>query len=194
FLILFFMSPNLPGRVRNIVKSWPLLTTGAVALCLYMLVHVEPRYIGPFVLLVWLGLFSGIRLQKSRDSTKLGSVVTLIIVGSLAVLTVQFVFYHLAEPLPILRGPGGTYYQVADSLNKEGVRPGEAVAVVGSGWDGMFWARLARVRIVAQIPPDDVDAFWLSDPSVTKRVLDTMGGIGIRAIVTQGKPASSGAQ
>jgi lysylphosphatidylglycerol synthetase-like protein (DUF2156 family) len=194
FLILLFMSPDLPQCLRRIARGWALLVMGAAAPALYTLVHVEPRYIGPFVLLVWLGLFSGIRLERSRDSARLGTIATLAISGSLAVLIVQFVFYHLAEPLPILRGRGGTYYQVAESLNKAGVRPGEAVAVIGPGWDGMFWARLARVRIVAEIPPEDKAAFWLSGPSVIKGVLETISGLGVKAIVTHGQPESPDAQ
>ena len=193
FLILFFMSPNLPQRFQSIVRSWPLLVPGAAAPCLYALVLVQPRYIAPFVVLVWLGLLAGIRLKGSHDSSKLAIIATLVIATSLTVLTVQFVLYHLVAPLPILRGHGGTYYQVADSLNKDGVLPGDEVAIIGSGWDAMFWARLARVRIVAQIPPDDADGFWWSDSLTQKEVYDTMGRLGVKAVVIDGKPHSSGA-
>jgi hypothetical protein len=189
WLILFLMSPNLPQRFQNIVKMWPLLIPGTAAPCLYSMVLVQPRYIAPFVVLLWLGLFSGIRFQNSRESTKLGTVATLVISASMMVLTVQFVVYHLVAPLPILRGHGGMYYQVAESLNREGVQPGEAVAIIGSGWDGMFWARLARVRIVAQITLDDADGFWrAADPRVKAEVYEAFARTGAKAVVTEMAP------
>ena len=166
FLILFFMSPDLPESLRNVVSNWQLLVPGIVAMGLYALVWVEPRYVAPFVVLVWLGLFCGIRLKRSEDSARLGAAATLVITASMILLTAPYVVYHLADPLPVLQGHGGMYYRVAESLNKAGVRPGESVAIIGSGWDGMVWARLARVRIVAQIPPDDVDEFWRADPNL----------------------------
>jgi len=157
---------------------------------------LEKRYIAPFVVLVWLGLLAGIRLKRSQDSTKLGAIATLVIATSLTVLAAQYVFYYLAQPLPELKGHGGTFYQAADSLHKDGVSPGDEVAVIGSGWDpwyATFWARRARVRIVAEIPDDDADEFWRSDSFTQKQVLDAMGRVGIKAIVTCGKPGSSGA-
>jgi hypothetical protein len=44
--------------------------------------------------------------------------------------------------------------QVAQSLRQLGLRPGEKVAVVEDGLRH-YWARLARVRVVAEIPSAD---------------------------------------
>jgi hypothetical protein len=192
FLILFFMSPNLPRRLKDILKGWPLLVCGAAAPCLYVFVHVEPRFLSAFVVLVWLGLFSGIRLQKSQDSIKLGAIATLVIATSMMIFTARYVVYHLVDPFPHLRGHGGEYYQVAESLDGKGLRAGETVAIIGKAERAMLWARLARVRIVAQISPDDADEFWLADPRVKAEVLKAMAGTGAKAVVTEMTPPSDG--
>lgn len=192
FCILLFMSPNLRQRFKDIVQSWPLVVPGVVGLCLYLLVGTMLRYIGPFVVFVWLGLFSGIRLQKSRDSMKLGAITSLIITASMMVLTVRMVAYHLGDPFPFLRGHGGMYYHLAESLRAEGLRPGDAVAIMGNEHDQMAWARAARVRIIAQMSPDDVDEFWRTDAGVRQQVFDALAAQGAKAVVTDQVPFCQG--
>jgi hypothetical protein len=53
-----------------------------------------------------------------------------------------------------------------------------------------FWARLARVRIVTDVPKRDVKAYWAASPTVRQRVLDVMAQTGVRAIVAphKGRP------
>lgn len=73
------------------------------------------------------------------------------------VLTALLVVYHLAG---VSRGETlGVYVQVGESLNRAGVRPG-GEAIIGDSSDGCRWARIARVRIVAQILREDTDDFW----------------------------------
>ena len=90
------MSPNAPRRFKNILRSWPLLVPGVAALCLYLLVSVEPRYVAPFLVLVFLGLFPGILLENPKDAAKRTVISTMVIATSLMVLTALFVVYHLA--------------------------------------------------------------------------------------------------
>ncbi len=193
FLILLLMSPDLPFRLKDIAKAWVLILPGVVGLSLYALVLVQERYIAPFAVLIWLGLFSGIRIRKSQESARLGAVTTLVVAGSLMVLTLQFVVFHLVEPLHILQGRGGMYYRVAESLNKAGLQPGDSVAIIGSGWDGMFWARLARAQIVAQIIPEDADGFWRADSGTRADVFAAMARTGAKAVVTESAPPSAAA-
>ena len=47
------------------LKSLPLLIPGIVGIASYLLLLVEPRYVGPFVVLVFLGFFPCILVRKS---------------------------------------------------------------------------------------------------------------------------------
>ena len=190
-LLFLLMSPNAPSRFKNVLRSWPLFVPGVAALCLYLLVSVEPRYVAPFLVLVLLGLFPGILLQNPNDAAKRTAISTVVIATSVMVLTALFVIYHLAgfprgEPLE-------RFVQVGESLNRAGVRPGEEVAIIGDSSDGCRWARMARVRIVAQILREDTDDFWrVSDPRVKAEVYDAFARAGAKAVVAEETPPPGG--
>jgi len=191
--ILSFLSADVPHRLQHFTRSWPLLVPGIVALSAYALVLIEARYIAPFVVLVFLGLFPGVLLHRSQNNARRSVIATVAIAASLTVFTALFIILHLVAPLPILRGHGGVHYQAAESLNREGLQPGEAVGIVGSGWDAMLWARLARVRIVAQVPPEDASDLWgTSDPRVKAEVYEAFAKAGAKAIVTEETPPTDG--
>jgi hypothetical protein len=50
------------------------------------------------------------------------------------------------------------------------------------------WARLAGVRIVAEIPLGDELTFWSADPALHRKVVEAFAGTGARAIVAEGPP------
>jgi hypothetical protein len=189
-LIFLIVSPNAPRRSKYILRSWPLLVPGVAALCLYLLVSVEPRYVAPFLVLVLLGLFPGILLENRKGAAKRIAVSAMVIATSLMVLTALFVVYHLAGFPRGARGETlGVYLQVGESLNRAGVGPGEDVAIIGDGSDGCRWARMARVRIVAQILREDVDDFWrVADPRVKAEVYDALARAGAKAVVAEETP------
>jgi hypothetical protein len=186
-LIFLVMSPNAFQRFRNILGCWPIIVPGGAALCLYLLMWVEPRYVAPFLVLVLLGLLPGILLQNPKEVAKRVAISTVVIAASLFVLTALLVGYHLAgyprgEPL-------GLFLRVGESLNRAGVRPGDDVAIIGDGSDGCRWARMARVRIVAQILREDVGDFWsISDPRVRADVYDSFASAGAKAVVAEETP------
>jgi 4-amino-4-deoxy-L-arabinose transferase-like glycosyltransferase len=198
-LILLFLSPDLPRRSRHIVRSWPLFVPGAAGLAMYVLVLVQPRYIAPFVVLVSLGLFPGIFLSKPNDPGKRNATAIVSFAAFSMVFTALFVAYHLAgSPFPQMvsqltgshpRKAGSTYVQAAKWLNRDSVQPGDTVALIGEGSGGMILARLAGLRIVAQIPPEVEDDFWqISDPRQKTEVYEALAKAGAKAVITEETP------
>jgi hypothetical protein len=187
-LILLRMSPNASWRFKGL-RSWPLLVPGLAGPCLYLLISVEPRYVAPFLVMVFLGFFPGILLQNPKDVAKRTAISTVLIATSVMVLTALLVVYHLAG---FPRGENGeVYVQVGQSLNRAGVRPGEDVAIIGDSSDGCRWARVARVRIVAQILREDVANFWrVSSPREKAEVYDAFARAGAKAVVAEETPPS----
>ncbi len=188
-VILLLMSPDAPRRFKDILRSWPLFVPGVVAPCLYLLVSLEPRYVAPFLVMVLLGLFPGILLQNPKDTAKRTTISAVVVATSLMVLTALLVVYHLAG---FPRGEkGDLYLEVGQSLNRAGVRSGEDVAIIGDSSDGCRWARMARVRIVAQILREDVADFWqVSSPRVKAGVYDAFAKAGAKAVVAEQSPPS----
>ena len=190
-LIFLVIGPNASRRFKNILRSWPLLVSGVAPVCLYLLVSVEPRYVAPFLMLVLLGLFPGILLQNSKDAAKRTAISIVAIATCVTVLTALLVAYHLAG-FPRGAPSHGLFVQVGESLNKASVGPGEEVALIGDSSDGCRWARMARVRIVAQILREDTDDFWVSDPRVKAQVYDAFARAGAKAIVAEETPPPGG--
>ena len=183
-LILLLISPNAPQRFRIILRSWPLLIPGVIAPCLYVLVSVEPRYVAPFFVLVLLGLCPGILLQNPGGYAKRTAIGTVVVAACLMLLTTLLVVYHLAG-FPHEEN-GELFAQVSKSLNEAGVGPGEKVGIIGDSSDGCRWARMARVRIVAQILREDAGDFSkIEDSRVKAGVYDAFARAGAKAVVAE---------
>jgi hypothetical protein len=78
------------------------------------------------------------------------------------------------------------------ALRALGVRPGDEIAVIGDGM-GAYWARLARVHLVAELPSSAAETFWAGDSALQRRVLDAIAGTGARAVVADDVPPGAGA-
>jgi hypothetical protein len=75
---------------------------------------------------------------------------------------------------------------VAQALTRLGIRPGDEIAVLGRSLD-CYYARVAGVRIVAQIWEDPDQIAGLSLPEV-RRVLSSLKQVGVKALVSRSKP------
>jgi hypothetical protein len=187
-LVLMLLSLNRSWRFRKISRSWPLLLAGVAGPFLYLLISVEPRYIAPFFVLVLLGLFPGIVVRNSKDAERRTARWTMVFAAFTMVLTGLVVVYHLAGYPRAERRLGEEFLQVGESLNRTGVHAGQDVAIIGDSSDGCRWARMARVRIVAQVLRGDVDNFWRADSDVKADVYDAFAKAGANAVVAEQTP------
>jgi len=192
--ILFYMGRRGWLTVRDISEYWFLLTPALAALVMYSLVHVEQRYIAPFVVLLYMALFSGVRLPDSQESKRLLKAIMMTILVMFfiyispstthaAYLTAQDLFKGEASRRNVP-------WQVADGLKRIGVQPGDKVALIiaGDPYDSSMWARLDRLRIIAEVPTGDADDFWTASSSVKNQVLQTFARAGAKLVVTDKSP------
>jgi hypothetical protein len=97
------------------------------------------------------------------------------------------------------------HWRVVQALRELHVAPGSPVANIGDS-NTAFWARLARVRIVAEIPfdvwdpallkPDvsDVEIFWAASPQEKAAVMRKLAETGAKvAVATDVPPGSASA-
>ncbi len=92
--------------------------------------------------------------------------------------------------------PMEQHLKVAMRLSALDIAPGSAVASIGDG-NQAFWARLGRVKIVAEIPfdvwdpvvrtPDisDVEVFWAAGPEVRAAVMRKLAETGAKAVIAR---------
>jgi len=62
------------------------------------------------------------------------------------------------------------------------------VAIIGYGFDA-YWARLARVRIVAELLGTQAGLFWTGDAATQAQVIDAFAASGAQAIVAEDAPS-----
>jgi hypothetical protein len=169
----------LGGSMRDLAGGLDILLPAMAGLGLYALVHVEPRYVGSFILVFWGGVLSQLRLPKSEFSGRLLRAATLAIV---VIYSTELCVGALAAAAAERALAAGAQedLQVAQGISQQGLRPGDRVATVG-GMSAMVWARLAKVRIVADLP-DDADS-WFQEPDTRSNTLSAFATTGAKAIV-----------
>jgi hypothetical protein len=182
-LALFLVGGARPLRMASLRAPRALLVTSVAPFAMYGLVHVEPRFIGAFVVTLCAALLGIVRFSKDNAGAaeKIFWAVAAVVALRVAGLTVVEVKN---------REPTWTHpqWQVAQGLLELGVRPGDRVGSVGYGF-ASYWARLARVRIVAEIPDGEVDAFWSSDDSKQEAILRVFHEAGVRVLVAERMPS-----
>jgi len=103
FLALAFASGG--KLLSGLVELWPLLALSAAALALYMLVHVENRFIGGYVVLIWLALFTAAHLPANltRFAGYLAVAVSIALLVTVADNTARATAGHIAAlPRPAM--------------------------------------------------------------------------------------------
>jgi hypothetical protein len=182
-------------RGRPTGPSLVLLAPALAALAMYGLVLVEGRYVAPFVILLVLGVLMVVRLPNAGWSAALVARVSVIM---LVVLVLQIIS-AAADPAGSLLSQAvqgrllmpDVNAQVAAALRSAGVRPGDTVATGDRGFNA-YWARLARVRIIAEVSGLDGAAILDADPAAREAAQRVLSAQRARAIVARTWPAQTG--
>jgi hypothetical protein len=197
YLFLILVGGSFWGSFQDLFRHWRLLSLavaglGAYAIGIDMVVadagFAQPstRYIAPFIVLLFAGVFTSIRLPNSQRAKRLiagTTLVILVVIGSkLALQGVKDTWAIVNDPRPHI------HWMVTESLQKSGLKAGERIAVLGSYiYPNYYWARLLRVKIIAEVI-DEKD-FWYSSPARRIKVLKAIKETGAKAIVQrQGVP------
>ncbi|MGE0406481.1 MAG: hypothetical protein AB7O65_09285 [Candidatus Korobacteraceae bacterium] len=155
----------------SILRGWPLILPCLVAFAMFSLVHVEWRYLAGFLVLAVMGIFEGLRPDRR----------TALAVALAAGLAIPIA---ISKQVYVLRNPA-VHQEVAARLLELGLREGDPVATVIGGADN-YWARLARVRIVALVPKEYIQNFWGGSQQAS---LETFRNLGAKIVVTSQVPA-----
>lgn len=74
-------------------------------------------------------------------------------------------------------------WQAADGVRSIEIHTGEEVGFIGDVLD-CYWAHLAGVKIVAEIPPEGAFVFWTSSSEEQDRILKVFTKSGANVVVT----------
>jgi len=182
---------------RRIAALWTynmLLLPGVAAIAMFSLIRIEARFVAAFVTLAWLAVVAGLagslpaEFRRAREAILVAAAVGLLLPGITALAAGV-----IRTPKP--SGRVHAQWKIAQDLHRAGIRPGDRIAVVGWGL-GAYWARLAGVRIVAEIcaerprpprlcdgGPDGIREFWAASPAGRERAYDVFRKAGATAVV-----------
>ncbi|HEY6269264.1 MAG TPA: hypothetical protein VIX11_13265 [Candidatus Acidoferrum sp.] len=171
------------GRISS--GAWLVFLPSLAAVAMYSLVLVEFRYVAPFelMLLVWM-------LSRMKIATGAGPLFVrrfhLVIVLAPALAIAWAAGRDLNT---VVRNKPFEPWVVAQRLNEMGISPGTDVGYIGTGLDA-YWAHLAGVRIVVEIP-DEQEPRFIRAGAARRQVLALFSSAGAKAVVTKNADAAN---
>jgi len=140
--------------------------------------------------MLWLSLFAAARIpgdagSSRRNAVAIAALVTVILVSTVA-CTVRDLAHEKIQP----EFDSAVQWQSVEAMRTLGIGSGAAVGVIGDGFSATRWARLARVRIIAELPfPRDEKRFWKASPEERARIVALFEKPGAKAVFTPDAPA-----
>ena len=193
-------------QMRRTIRFDPALALSAwsmFALVYYGLVYAESRYVAPFVLLLWAGVLAHIRLPAGEWQRRMlgagGVLLALFFWVNIAALNLEglgkLIGYasqrHGQQPATTTMtqtfetGAVADHPAIAQALRtRYGLEANTPVAFVGYSYYA-YWARLARLRIIAEVRPEEFERFWTADGAVRDAVLAEFTASGARVVVSE---------
>jgi len=186
-VVLLLWSADLYGFTKNFFQEIFLWGPAAVALGMYSLVWVLPRYVSGFVMLVFAALLLALRVPLSAPGRAFVRAVTIAIVITLGLQIIEPVGESILE---LRAGRTAPSWEVAQGLWSNGVNPGSKVAFIGdAAWDH-YWAHLAQISITAEVAGAGVSEFWVADPQIKAKITSIFLQTGAKAVVAKEVPPS----
>lgn len=180
FLFLLFWSSR--GFLDGLARHWDLLAVSLAVVGLYMLVWFEPRYVGAFVVLIWLSLFLSLALPADKDSQRIAG----LSIGALVV--VMLISFASNTARKFVNGCPESAQSQLEMVRHLALPPDTPIAVVGPG-NFSYWAHFARLRIIADIMSPDDQGFWRLPADQRRRLYDVFRKTGAQWII--GQPPSA---
>jgi hypothetical protein len=183
-----------PLWLAGLRERWPLVAMSMAGMGIYLPLLEHDRHLGGFVLLLFLTLIAAVRLRPDveKNLQKSGTYVAAAVFLVMALGTADYTIRVLTNHLAIAgSGPNSTWQDLvaANELRRMGARPGDKVAVIGDGASA-YWARLGKLRIVAEIMDTNQDSeqFWDAPKEVQQSVYHMMAQARAKLVVTTCPP------
>lgn len=178
-LILAFLTSDRRGWTRAACRLWFLWLPGMAALLMYALVHVETRYLGGWLILLFAAAFCASSLPAhgaAKPAVGCIGLAVLMITG--AALALQASEEATGREYAWGRSPRSA--AIALYLLSHGLHEGDPIAVVGNG-SFAYWPHLARLQVVAEVHPL-IDFFALGEEQQAK-ALGILERTGAKAVI-----------
>jgi hypothetical protein len=188
-LAIFLMSDQVNDSWRQFIRFLPILVPSISLFLIYSMVTWWPRYTFWAILAGFCALIASTSISAETQRTR---------VFRAACIALGVILVGVAmQELQAIRWDNEAWMQnveVAEQLRTMGLEPGDPVAVIGDSFrQEEYWARLDRVKIVAEVPRrletgDSAAAFWNSSLEIEQAVLNALKSTGAVAAVAATPP------
>lgn len=190
-LTLLFFAGDLRNAGRRALKQWMILIPATVLIVLNALFNLEARLIAPYLTVLWACCLGSFRFGMGKEGTRF--LQSTLIAG--AVLLVFGAGVQIErDAANAWRGVSTedrhstrSDRAVAAGLAVLGVPQDSSVAYVGDSISA-YWAHLAGVRIVAEVPVEDQTVLLNAPKNTMDDVLVAMSKAGALAVIAPGRP------
>jgi hypothetical protein len=177
------------ASLRALLRLGPLLLPSAAAFALYSAVYAEERHVAPFWLLGAVTLLAAAAPPRAPRRGRVALAVSAGVLGAFAAIVAP----DLANELPWgPPSPEPRERRIADELLGVGVTRGSRLAILEYANLDTGWARLARVRFVAEVyadaHADNARLFWDAPPEKREALLSALARSGAEFAVSRPPP------
>ena len=164
---------------RPLTKAWPLWLVGLTGCTMYLLVHVEPRYVAGFIALFWIGIIFGFQQIRPMGNRKW------VIVGAVTI-SASLLFPLISRTYTRSFQSGlrpNVDAEAAAALGELGIHSGDHVARISPFSYDIAMARIARVQISAEVDFEHANEFWSSPAPLQEQLLQIFASRGAKAVI-----------
>ncbi len=195
-LTLFLVIGNPRNILRDVWRQWTIIVPASALVLVNVLFNLEARLIAPYVTVLWAGLLVAVRPRPYEESARL---LESLLVAAASLLTIGVIFQVGTDAANAQRGLSTDAHRstsgdraVAAGLQRAGLPSSVGVAYVGDSISA-YWAHLAGVRIIAEVPVEDKTTFLNAQEDTMQSVLAILAGTGAAAVISQSRPVMADA-
>jgi hypothetical protein len=197
--------------LKRITALWPLFLPPLLAVGLYVLSHLEDRYLAGYLATLALAPFAALgAAQLNLSRTLRRSIIAVLALGA----TATFAMVNgpaVARAIHHKSSSDDPEWKLAAYLRQAGLKPGDKVGAIGGPNAECTWAYLDQLRIVAEVggrpydphpgphdrwwsnrnnePDDAVQKFWSSSPETQAKIMQMFQQAGAVAVISPPQPA-----
>jgi hypothetical protein len=189
-LMFFLLSDRTNGYWRQATRFWPIMVPAVAIVFMYSLVYWEERFISGQLVVGFGALMGSMSISNQEFRVRVLRTTSLV----LCALAITLAVREMRDDQQLSR-VDGEMVVVAQRLQASGIQPGDHVAVIGDGYIEEYWARLAKVQIIAERPRYlevglEANSFWSLSPQDESAALASLKSAGAKAAVTDSVPAT----
>ena len=160
--------------------DWLMLMPLLAPLVMYAIVLVEFRYLAPFALILLLWAIAKLCVAaEAPPQTKRRFVLIVTLVPAVAVTVMA-----VRDLRTVIRNQPYEPWVVAQHLRAMGIPPEAEVGYIGTALDA-YWAHLAQLRIIAEVPDAERARFVQASPERKEQVIDKFRDLRAAAVLTK---------